>query len=216
MGATKRFAELILQSLSLKNSAEQSTRFTMVRFGNVLGSSGSVVPLFREQIAQGGPVTVTDARIIRYFMTIPEASQLVIQAGALSHGGDVFVLDMGEPVRILDLAKRMIHLSGLEVKSEQTPDGEIEIKFTGLRPGEKLYEELLIGDNVTDTIHPRIMSAEEHVIEWEALEKLLIELEVANNKDNYAQIREVLKEAVTGFIPQCDISDILDLKAQEI
>ncbi len=214
MGATKRFAELILQALSLQNTDQGSTRFTMVRFGNVLGSSGSVVPLFREQIAQGGPVTVTDARIIRYFMTIPEAAQLVIQAGALSQGGDVFVLDMGEPIRILDLAKRMIHLSGLEVKSEDTPDGEIEIKFTGLRPGEKLYEELLIGENVTETLHPRIMRAEEHVIEWEDLNNLLASLKLAHSNDDFAAIRDLLKQAVTGFNPQCQISDILNLRTQ--
>lgn len=214
MGATKRFAELILQALSLQNTDQGRTRFTMVRFGNVLGSSGSVVPLFREQIAQGGPVTVTDARIIRYFMTIPEASQLVIQAGALSQGGDVFVLDMGEPIRILDLAKRMIHLSGLEVKSEHSPEGEIEIKFTGLRPGEKLYEELLIGDNVTETNHPRIMRAEEHVIEWEELEQLLNSLELAHNNDDFAEIRELLKCAVAGFTPQCHISDLLHQRSQ--
>ncbi len=209
MGATKRFAELILQALSLQNEQQDRTRFTMVRFGNVLGSSGSVVPLFREQIARGGPVTVTDARIIRYFMTIPEASQLVIQAGALSKGGDVFVLDMGEPIRILDLAKRMIHLSGLEVKSEDSPDGEIEIKYTGLRPGEKLYEELLIGENVTETIHPRIMRAEEHVIEWENLSKLLASLELAHSNDDFAEIRNLLKQAVVGFNPQCQINDVL-------
>ena len=214
MGATKRFAELILQALSLQNTDQGSTRFTMVRFGNVLGSSGSVVPLFREQIARGGPVTVTDARIIRYFMTIPEASQLVIQAGALSQGGDVFVLDMGEPIRILDLAKRMIHLSGLEVKSEDTLDGEIEIKFTGLRPGEKLYEELLIGENVTETLHPRIMRAEEHVIEWEDLNNLLASLKLAHSNDDFAAIRDLLKQAVTGFNPQSQISDILYQRSQ--
>ena len=214
MGATKRFAELILQALSLQHSHQDSTRFTMVRFGNVLGSSGSVVPLFREQIARGGPVTVTDARIIRYFMTIPEASQLVIQAGALSQGGDVFVLDMGEPIRILDLAKRMIHLSGLEVKSEDTLDGEIEIKFTGLRTGEKLYEELLIGENVTETLHPRIMRAEEHVIEWEDLNNLLASLKLAHSNDDFAAIRDLLKQAVTGFNPQCQISDILYQRSQ--
>ena len=216
MGATKRFAELILQALSLEHAHQDSTRFTMVRFGNVLGSSGSVVPLFREQIARGGPVTVTDARIIRYFMTIPEASQLVIQAGALGQGGDVFVLDMGEPIRILDLAKRMIHLSGLEVKNEDTPDGEIEIKYTGLRPGEKLYEELLIGENVTETLHPRIMRAEEHIIEWNELQRLLASLEFAYKNDDFAEIRNLLKQAVTGFSPQCQISDILYQKSQEI
>ena len=209
MGATKRFAELILQALSLQNTLPSSTRFTMVRFGNVLGSSGSVVPLFREQIARGGPVTVTDARIIRYFMTIPEAAQLVIQAGALAEGGDVFVLDMGEPIRILDLAKRMIHLSGLQIKDESHPAGEIEISFTGLRPGEKLYEELLIGDNVTDTHHPRIMRAEEHVIPWNVLDMLLSDLKTAAREDDFIQVRDILKQVVTGFVPQCGIDDLV-------
>ncbi len=241
MGATKRFAELILQALSMETrnkhngcmdaggtipgmgeveqrmeqlpramqGAIAETRFTMVRFGNVLGSSGSVVPLFREQIARGGPVTVTDARIIRYFMTIPEASQLVIQAGALGQGGDVFVLDMGEPIRIIDLAKRMIHLSGLEIKDEDHPSGEIEISFTGLRPGEKLYEELLIGDNVSETSHPRIMRAEEQIIPWVELEKMLETLEKAAKDDDFVRVREVLKRAVSGFAPQCEIGDLL-------
>jgi FlaA1/EpsC-like NDP-sugar epimerase len=209
MGATKRFAELILQALSLDAGHKHQTRFTMVRFGNVLGSSGSVVPLFREQIARGGPVTVTDARIIRYFMTIPEASQLVIQAGALGLGGDVFVLDMGEPIRILDLAKRMIHLSGLEIKNEDHPLGEIAIRFTGLRPGEKLYEELLIGDNVSETSHPRIMRAEEQVIPWVELEKMLETLEKAAKNDDFERVRDVLKRAVSGFVPQCEIGDLL-------
>jgi len=205
MGATKRFAELILQAISL----DAETRFTMVRFGNVLGSSGSVVPLFREQIARGGPVTVTDERIIRYFMTIPEASQLVIQAGAMGQGGDVFVLDMGEPIRILDLAKRMIHLSGLEIKNEDHPAGEIEISFTGLRPGEKLYEELLIGDNVSETSHARIMRAQEQVIPWADLEKLLATLEQATKDDDFERGRSILMDAVSGFVPQCEIGDLL-------
>ena len=207
MGATKRFAELILQALSLDMT--HNTRFTMVRFGNVLGSSGSVVPLFREQIARGGPVTVTDERIIRYFMTIPEASQLVIQAGALGQGGDVFVLDMGEPIRILDLAKRMIHLSGLEIKDQNHPAGEIAIHFTGLRPGEKLYEELLIGDNVSETCHPRVMRAEEQIISWVDLEKMLNALEEATNSDEFEHVRDILKLAVSGFVPQCKIGDLL-------
>lgn len=209
MGATKRFAELILQALSQKADTPQQTRFTMVRFGNVLGSSGSVVPLFREQIARGGPVTVTDERIIRYFMTIPEASQLVIQAGAMGQGGDVFVLDMGDPIRIVDLAKRMIHLSGLKIKDEKHPYGDIEIKFTGLRAGEKLYEELLIGDNVSKTTHPRIMRAEESMIPWSELEKMLQALEYAAKNDEFEQIRAVLQQAVSGFIPQCEIGDLL-------
>jgi FlaA1/EpsC-like NDP-sugar epimerase len=209
MGATKRVAELILQALSLDAVNKHQTRFTMVRFGNVLGSSGSVVPLFREQIARGGPVTVTDERIIRYFMTIPEASQLVIQAGAMGQGGDVFVLDMGEPVRIVDLAKRMIHLSGLEIKDEDHPAGEIEISFTGLRSGEKLYEELLIGDNVSETSHARIMRAQEHVIPWVDLEKLLAVLELATKNDDFEQVRDILANAVAGFVPQCEIEDLL-------
>ncbi len=208
MGATKRFAELILQALSL-DGINHPTRFTMVRFGNVLGSSGSVVPLFKEQIARGGPVTVTDERIIRYFMTIPEASQLVIQAGAIGLGGDVFVLDMGEPIRIVDLAKRMIHLSGLEIKDSAHPDGDIEISFTGLRPGEKLYEELLIGDNVSKTEHARIMRAQEHVIPWAELEKLLTALEQATKDDEFERVRNILTDAVAGFVPQCEIEDVL-------
>lgn len=205
MGATKRFAELILQALGNNTT----TRFTMVRFGNVLGSSGSVVPLFKEQIARGGPVTVTDERIIRYFMTIPEASQLVIQAGAMGQGGDVFVLDMGEPIRIIDLAKRMIHLSGLEIKDADHPDGDIEIKFTGLRPGEKLYEELLIGDNVAKTSHARIMCAQEPVIPWLELEKNLACLQQAILDDNVEQARDILAAVVVGFTPQCGIEDLL-------
>jgi FlaA1/EpsC-like NDP-sugar epimerase len=208
MGATKRFAELILQALSL-NTANHPTRFTMVRFGNVLGSSGSVVPLFKEQIARGGPVTVTDPRVIRYFMTIPEASQLVIQAGAMGFGGDVFVLEMGKPVSIVDLAKRMIHLSGLEIKDAEHPDGDIEISYTGLRPGEKLYEELLIGDNVSKTAHARIMRAQEHIIPWAELENMLVALELATKNDDFGQIRKILADAVAGFVPQCEIEDLL-------
>lgn len=209
MGATKRFAELILQALSDNATDEQKTRFTMVRFGNVLGSSGSVVPLFREQIAKGGPITVTDKRIIRYFMTIPEASQLVIQAGAMGQGGDVFVLDMGEPIRIVDLAKRMIHLSGLQIKDEAHPDGDIEIQFTGLRAGEKLYEELLIGDNVSKTTHPRIMRAEESMIVWTELEKILNALTHATREDDFEQLRVILQQAVSGFVPPREIGDLL-------
>ncbi len=209
MGATKRFGELILQALSLERANQSGTRFTMVRFGNVLDSSGSVVPLFREQIARGGPVTVTDANITRYFMTIPEAAQLVIQAGAMGHGGDVFVLDMGEPIRILDLAKRMIHLSGLEIKDIDHPHGEIEICFTGLRPGEKLYEELLIGDKVCGTEHPRIMRAEEQVISWQALSLSLSALEQATLDDDFETVRSIFKETVAGFNPQCEIRDLL-------
>ncbi len=207
MGATKRFAELILQALSQEKN--HSTRFTMVRFGNVLGSSGSVIPLFREQIARGGPVTVTDSRIIRYFMTIPEASQLVIQAGAMGLGGDVFVLDMGEPIRIVDLAKRMINLSGLEVRDDDHPDGEVEISFTGLRPGEKLYEELLIGDNVSETVHCRIMRAEEEVIPWPELNKRLQDLMQAIENDDVHAMRDLLGKSVSGYVPQCGVRDLL-------
>ena len=209
MGATKRFAELILQALCFNQAYNTNSRFTMVRFGNVLGSSGSVVPLFKEQIARGGPVTVTDERIIRYFMTIPEAAQLVIQAGAMGQGGDVFVLDMGEPIRIVDLAKRMIHLSGLEIKDAEHPGGDIEISYTGLRPGEKLYEELLIGDNVSKTGHERIMRAQEQVIPWTELEKMLAVLEQATQDDDFERVRAVLADAVTGFVPQCEIEDVL-------
>jgi FlaA1/EpsC-like NDP-sugar epimerase len=165
--------------------------------------------LFREQIAQGGPVTVTDERVIRYFMTIPEAAQLVIQAGAMGQGGDVFVLDMGDPIRILDLAKRMIHLSGLEIKDEHHPDGEIEISFVGLRPGEKLYEELLLGDNVLGTTHKRIMRAEEQVISWAELQTLLATLEKATMIEDFERVRSLLKYAVTGYVPQCGVEDLL-------
>jgi len=214
MGATKRFAELILQGLSLDK--QHHTRFTMVRFGNVLGSSGSVIPLFREQIARGGPVTVTDERIIRYFMTIPEAAQLVIQAGAMGLGGDVFVLDMGEPIRIVDLAKRMINLSGLEVLDENHPEGEVEISFTGLRPGEKLYEELLIGDNVSDTTHRRIMRAEEEVIPWAELNDQLEQLRIAIENDDFDSIRGVFKGSVSGFVPQCGVRDLLFKSSESI
>lgn len=209
MGASKRLAELVLQALAESQELCRDTRFTMVRFGNVLGSSGSVVPLFREQIAAGGPVTVTDPDIIRYFMTIPEAAELVIQAGAMGQGGDVFVLDMGEPVKILELARRMIHLSGFSVREQGNPDGDLEIQFTGLRPGEKLYEELLIGDNVTETAHPKIMRAEEVVIVWSALEKVLQQLEAANNDDNSAEARKLLLSTIDGFEPQCELNDWL-------
>lgn len=209
MGASKRLAELVLQALAQSEELCRDTRFTMVRFGNVLGSSGSVVPLFREQIAAGGPVTVTDPDIIRYFMTIPEAAELVIQAGAMGQGGDVFVLDMGEPVKILELARRMIHLSGFSVRDEANPDGDLEIQFTGLRPGEKLYEELLIGDNVTETAHPKIMRAEEVVIVWSALEKVLQQLEAANDDDNSAEARKLLLSTIDGFEPQCELNDWL-------
>jgi FlaA1/EpsC-like NDP-sugar epimerase len=206
MGATKRGAELVLQALSSKHSG---TKFTMVRFGNVLGSSGSVIPLFKQQIKDGGPVTVTDANIIRYFMTIPEAVELVIQAGAMGTGGDVFVLDMGKPVRIYDLAKKMIRLSGLEMKDETHPDGDIEIKYTGLRPGEKLYEELLIGDNVSETDNPLIMRAQEDMLAWDDLEPILNSLQTAIKNCDQKKLRELLVQIVPGFKPQCEITDVL-------
>ena len=210
MGASKRFAELVLKGLAEDKSQNTITRFTMVRFGNVLGSSGSVVPLFRQQIANGGPITVTDERIIRYFMTIPEAAELVIQAGAMGQGGDVFVLEMGEPVRIVDLAKRMVRLSGFIEKDDEHPEGDIEIIFTGLRPGEKLYEELLIGDNASDTQHQKIMRAEEQVIPWPELTVILDELEEKNDKDDCQAVRSILKNHVDGFIPQCEVEDWLN------
>lgn len=204
MGCSKRIAELILQAKSIQENQLNvtSTKFTMVRFGNVLGSSGSVVPLFRKQIIGGGPLTVTHPEIIRYFMTIPEAAQLVIQAGAMGTGGDVMVLDMGSPVKILDLAKRMIHLSGLSLKDKDNPYGDIGIEFTGLRPGEKLYEELLIGDNTQSTSHARIMRATEHALSWMELEPILFELEAAIRADNCESIRTLLKKAVPEFNPQ--------------
>jgi FlaA1/EpsC-like NDP-sugar epimerase len=209
MGASKRMAELVLQALSNKHRGVSATQFAMVRFGNVLGSSGSVIPLFKKQIKEGGPVTVTDPKIIRYFMTIPEAAQLVIQAGAMAKGGDVFVLDMGDPVKILELAKRMIHLSGLEVKGDDTPHGDIEIKFTGLRPGEKLYEELLIGNDVKNTDHEKIMRANESMIPWEELNGLIRRLQQAINDNDDVEIRAVLSEAVVGYKPQCAIANVL-------
>ena len=208
MGATKRMAELVLQALSKQQS---TTRFTMVRFGNVLGSSGSVVPLFRKQIKEGGPVTLTHNDITRYFMTIPEAAQLVIQAGAMGKGGDVFVLDMGEPVRIRDLAAKLIRLSGLEVKDVYHPHGDIEIQTTGLRPGEKLYEELLIGDNVQKTNHSRIMTATEIMLPWNELEHILSKIDVACHAFNHEAIREILLEAPTAFAPSSEIVDLLYL-----
>lgn len=209
MGASKRMAELCLQALSdqLKNS---QTCFSMVRFGNVLGSSGSVIPLFRKQILKGGPITVTHPDIIRYFMTIPEAAQLVIQASAMAKGGDVFILDMGDPVRIVDLAKNLIQLSGLSVKDENNFKGDIEITYTGLRPGEKLYEELLIaGDNVQKTEHSRIMTAEEHYLPFDQLSSVLVQLEQACKNGDYMSIREILLNAPTDFNPTTEIVDVL-------
>jgi len=223
MGSTKRLAELTLQALSREVapvlfgdksnvSRVNKTRFTMVRFGNVLGSSGSVIPLFHSQIKSGGPLTVTHPKITRYFMTIPEAAQLVIQAGSMGRGGDVFVLDMGEPVKIVELAEKMIHLSGLSVRSEKNEHGDISIEFTGLRPGEKLYEELLIGDNVVATKHPMIMSANEDYLPWDTLKSRLAALMRAVNEDDYSQVRQLLRETVSGYAPEGDIVDFIHLQ----
>ncbi|MGI9305414.1 MAG: polysaccharide biosynthesis protein [Gammaproteobacteria bacterium] len=206
MGATKRFAELILQALSGKSTG---TRFCMVRFGNVLASSGSVVPLFREQIRKGGPITVTHPDVVRYFMTIPEAAQLVIQAGAEAQGGDVFVLDMGEPIRIVELARRMIRLYGFEVRDEENPDGDIEIHFTGLRPGEKLFEELLIGVSDLPTGHPKIMRAQEETLPLKQVESYLRQFEKAIEELDYVQIRSLLLKAVQGYKPENGIEDVV-------
>lgn len=218
MGSTKRLSELILQALSReaapvmygdssKIARVNKTRFTMVRFGNVLGSSGSVIPLFHKQIKAGGPLTVTHPKITRYFMTIPEAAQLVIQAGSMGKGGDVFVLDMGEPVKIVELAEKMIHLSGFSVRSERNPMGDIAIEFTGLRPGEKLYEELLIGDNVIATRHPMIMSANEDFLPWDTLKEFLRQLMAAAAVDDFVRVRQLLRETVSGYSPEGEIVD---------
>ena len=198
MGATKRMAELVLQALAADQS---NTCLSMVRFGNVLGSSGSVVPLFRRQLAAGGPLTVTHAEVTRYFMTIPEAAQLVLQAGAMGQGGDVFVLDMGEPVKIIDLARRMVQLSGLAVRDEEHPSGDIEIAITGLRTGEKLYEELLIGDNPEATEHPRIMKAREPFLPWPTLQQELVELQTAATQNDVSAIKSFLLKHVQGYQP---------------
>jgi FlaA1/EpsC-like NDP-sugar epimerase len=206
MGATKRFAEIVLQGLQQRSSA---TRFCMVRFGNVLESSGSVVPLFREQIRRGGPVTVTHPDVIRYFMTIPEAAQLVIQAGSMAAGGDVFVLDMGRPLKIADLARRMVQLYGLTVRDDDHPDGDIEIRFTGLRPAEKLFEELLIGKNITTTDHPMIMRAVEHALPWDQVHKLLEELSVVMRRFDCAAARQVLESAVREYRASPEIHDLV-------
>ena len=220
MGCTKRLAEMTLQALSRESmpllfgsdsQAAQAnrTRFTMVRFGNVLGSSGSVIPLFREQIKRGGPITVTHPNMTRYFMTIPEAAQLVIQAGSMGQGGDVFVLDMGQPVKIADMAEKMIQLSGLSLRSPANPNGDVAIVFTGLRPGEKLYEELLIGDNVSPTEHPMIMRADEEHLPWESFKGVIGSLLDAVARDDYVQVRELLRETVSGYVPECEIVDLI-------
>jgi FlaA1/EpsC-like NDP-sugar epimerase len=223
MGSTKRLAEMVLQALSDEQAPVfwgrdekvhrvNKTRFTMVRFGNVLGSSGSVIPLFHAQIRRGGPVTVTHPNITRYFMTIPEAAQLVIQAGSMGEGGDVFVLDMGQPVKIADLAEKMIQLSGLSVRSAENPHGDIAIEFSGLRPGEKLYEELLIGDNVTPTEHSMIMRANEEMLPWTEYRQVLQALYEAVAHEDYERVRQLLREVVSGYRPEGEIVDWLYLQ----
>ena len=219
MGASKRLAEMTLQALAATHAAtragtQSGTKFSMVRFGNVLDSSGSVVPKFRQQIRDGGPITLTHPEVTRYFMTIPEAAQLVIQAGAMAKGGDVFVLDMGESVKILDLARRMIELSGLTLKDEQNPDGDIEIEITGLRPGEKLYEELLIGDNPKPTSHTRIMKAHEEFVSWVELEGKLKSLEMALNVNDVGVIRLIMEKLVAGYTPNDEIVDWVHLEQE--
>jgi FlaA1/EpsC-like NDP-sugar epimerase len=211
MGASKRLAEMVLQAMAAGQSA---TKFSMVRFGNVLGSSGSVVPKFRQQIKDGGPITLTHANITRYFMTIPEAAQLVIQAGSMAEGGEVFVLDMGEPVKIIDLAKSMIELTGLTLKEASNPEGDIEIEITGLRPGEKLYEELLIGDDPKQTSHPRIMKANERFLDWSSLERRLDVLSQALAKNDVEQMLVVLQDLVTGYQREPTIVDWVHVQSQ--
>ena len=201
MGASKRMAELVLQALASQTD-ERGTCFSMVRFGNVLGSSGSVVPMFREQISRGGPLTITHPEVTRYFMTIPEAAQLVLQAAVMARGGEVFVLEMGDPVKIIDLARRLVELSGLQVRDGRQPEGDIEFAFIGLRPGEKLYEELLIGDNPTPTSHPRIMKAHEDFMAWPELMASLQQLSQAASAEDVIAIRSVLQACVHGFHDQ--------------
>ncbi len=208
MGTSKRVAEIIVQALS---SNSKNTRLNIVRFGNVLGSSGSVIPLFKKQIKDGGPMTVTSSKMMRYFMTIPEAVELVIQSGAMGSNGEVFVLDMGEPINIDALARKMIHLHGLTIKDVLNPNGDIKIEYIGLRPGEKLYEELLIGDNVSKTSHPMIMSAKEDMIEWDLLKVKLSEIKQAADDDDSARLRDLLILLVPEFIPQSEIVDVMHL-----
>ncbi len=208
MGASKRLAEMVLQAMAQQVEQQGSRmRLSMVRFGNVLGSSGSVVPLFRKQIQQGGPITLTDLRVTRYFMTIPEAAQLVIQAGAMASGGDVFVLDMGDSVKIIDLARRMVELSGLTVQDEANPAGDIAIEVTGLRPGEKLYEELLIGDNPMPTQHPRIMKAHEEYLPWPQLMEQLNQLMQAVDVNDVPTVRGLIQALVPGYRPEGELVD---------
>jgi len=214
MGASKRFAELILQSIDANETSNPKTKMIMVRFGNVIGSSGSAIPLFQEQIKKGGPITVTHPDVLRYFMSIPEAAELVIQAGAMGTGGDVFVLDMGEPVKILDLAKRLVGLSGLELKDKANPNGEIEIVFTGLRPGEKLYEELLIGNNVSRTKHNKVLRAEEDYLTTAELDSFLELIKQEEKNNDVAALKKILKKAIPGFVPDQNSVDALYLQKQ--
>lgn len=213
MGASKRVAEMALQGLA-QQSGQSGTCFSMVRFGNVLGSSGSVVPLFRKQIEAGGPITLTHADITRYFMTIPEAAQLVIQAGTMAVGGDVFVLDMGEPVRIIDLARRLVELSGRTVRDEASPGGDIAFHIAGLRPGEKLYEELLIGDNAMPTMHPRVMKAHEECPPWEELSRMFGLLNAALLQNDVPALKAVLKQMLPGYQPHAEVVDWVHLEHQ--
>ncbi len=217
MGASKRLAEMVLQALSEDNlnmRTQTKTKFSMVRFGNVLGSSGSVVPKFRQQIRDGGPITLTHPEVMRYFMTIPEAAQLVIQAGAMSKGGDVFVLDMGESVKIMSLARRMIELSGFTVCDDDNPDGDIKIEITGLRPGEKLYEELLIGGNPQKTSHPKIMKANEDLIPWVELEKSLNSLDLVLSVNDVSAIHLMMARLVHGYEPSAEIVDWVHMEQE--
>lgn len=220
MGASKRLAEMVLQALSALSTVKfeedglpvnNRTRLAMVRFGNVLGSSGSVVPLFRRQIEAGGPITLTHADVTRYFMTIPEAAQLVLQAGAMAEGGEVYVLDMGEPVKIIDLAHRMVKLSGFTVREEGRPDGDIAIEVTGLRPGEKLYEELLIGENPVPTLHPRILKAHEDFVAWAEFTRDLNKLQQAIIANDTSALRAILLKHVSGFTPDAQDSDLVNI-----
>lgn len=209
MGTTKRLAEMVLQAMA---EAAQTTRFSMVRFGNVLGSSGSVVPLFRRQIQAGGPITITHPDMTRYFMTIPEAAQLVIQAGAMASRGEVFVLDMGDPVKIADLARRMVELSGLQIREVGRPDGDIELTVIGLRPGEKLYEELLIGNDPAPTRHPRIMKASERYLRWAELEGELVQLRDAVEQGDVRRVAVILQRLVPEYTPESALVDWVHLQ----
>jgi FlaA1/EpsC-like NDP-sugar epimerase len=212
MGATKRAAELALQAL---NQVAPATRFVIVRFGNVLGSSGSVVPLFKQQIRSGGPVTLTDSRITRYFMTLPEAAELVLQASAMARGGEVFVLDMGDPVRIIELARNMIELAGLSVRSAERPDGDIEIVEVGLRPGEKLFEELLIGNNPGPTDHPRILKADEACLPLAMLRPKIDRIAALAASEDRAALLAALRDLVPEFRSEGDIVDWVHLQSRE-